>query len=65
MADLTPRSWAILEVDVYCYTCGQLTAYTNTSEIDGRNYCNRLSTGCAIKAESELAYEEAYKEANQ
>lgn len=34
---------APLYIDVTCYCCKRAVALSNTTEIDGRRYCNRCS----------------------
>ena len=35
---------AVLYVDVYCYRCERSVALSNTTELDGRQYCYRCYT---------------------
>lgn len=34
---------AILHIDIYCYGCKKLVAYSYTIEKDGRRYCQRCT----------------------
>ena len=32
---------AVFYIDIYCYSCKRLVAYSNTIEVDGCRYCQR------------------------